>query len=66
MQLLNTFTNMGGTWPKWFVLKGKSLLYSLEDKFSFLCTGVDLLSDATCKVADVGVDIAIQGSNLLL
>ncbi|KAG5646054.1 hypothetical protein DXG03_004477 [Asterophora parasitica] len=26
---------MGGTWPKWFVLKG-----------------VDLLSDATCKVAD--------------
>ncbi|KAF8912933.1 acetyl-coenzyme A transporter 1-domain-containing protein [Gymnopilus junonius] len=22
MTLLNTFTNMGGTWPKWFVLKG--------------------------------------------
>ncbi|KAG6812057.1 hypothetical protein H0H92_004588 [Tricholoma furcatifolium] len=38
-QLLNTFTNMGGTWPKWFVLKG-----------------VDLLSDATCKVAE-GIDI---------
>lgn len=45
MTLLNTFTNMGGTWPKWFVLKG-----------------VDLLSDATCKVADVGVDIAIQAT----
>ncbi|KAG6837899.1 hypothetical protein H0H93_013052 [Arthromyces matolae] len=39
MTLLNTFTNMGGTWPKWFVLKG-----------------VDLLSDATCKVAE-GIDI---------
>jgi MFS transporter, PAT family, solute carrier family 33 (acetyl-CoA transportor), member 1 len=22
LQLLNTFTNLGGTWPKWFVLKG--------------------------------------------
>jgi len=22
-QLLATFSNMGGTWPKWFVLKGK-------------------------------------------
>ncbi|KAF8061016.1 acetyl-coenzyme A transporter 1-domain-containing protein [Lyophyllum atratum] len=35
MTLLNTFTNMGGTWPKWFVLKG-----------------VDLLTDATCQVAE--------------
>lgn len=25
MTLLNTFTNMGGTWPKWFVLKGVDL-----------------------------------------
>ncbi|KAG6857611.1 hypothetical protein H0H87_010179 [Tephrocybe sp. NHM501043] len=39
MTLLNTFTNMGGTWPKWFVLKG-----------------VDLLSDATCMVAE-GIDV---------
>ena len=23
-QLLNTFTNLGGTWPKYFVLKGRS------------------------------------------
>ena len=23
-QLLNTFTNLGGTWPKFFVLKGGS------------------------------------------
>jgi hypothetical protein len=23
-QLLNTFTNLGGTWPKYFVLKGGS------------------------------------------
>jgi tellurite resistance-related uncharacterized protein len=21
-KLLNTFANMGGTWPKWFILKG--------------------------------------------
>ncbi|KAJ7071432.1 acetyl-coenzyme A transporter 1-domain-containing protein [Mycena amicta] len=35
MTLLNTFTNMGGTWPKWFVLKG-----------------VDLFSEATCKVKE--------------
>ncbi|RXW17422.1 hypothetical protein EST38_g8445 [Candolleomyces aberdarensis] len=25
MTLLNTFTNLGGTWPKWFVLKGVDL-----------------------------------------
>jgi hypothetical protein len=25
MTLLNTFTNMGGTWPKWFILKGIDL-----------------------------------------
>ncbi|KAF8634402.1 hypothetical protein AX15_000854 [Amanita polypyramis BW_CC] len=25
MTLLNTFSNMGGTWPKWFVLKGVDL-----------------------------------------
>ncbi|KAJ7630499.1 acetyl-coenzyme A transporter 1-domain-containing protein [Roridomyces roridus] len=25
MTLLNTFTNMGGTWPKWFILKGVDL-----------------------------------------
>ncbi|KAG5636560.1 hypothetical protein H0H81_007612 [Sphagnurus paluster] len=42
MTLLNTFTNMGGTWPKWFVLKG-----------------VDLLSDATCQVAE---DISVEAT----
>jgi len=25
MTLLNTFSNMGGTWPKWFILKGIDL-----------------------------------------
>lgn len=25
MTLLNTFTNLGGTWPKWFILKGVDL-----------------------------------------
>lgn len=25
MTLLNTFTNLGGTWPKYFVLKGAQL-----------------------------------------
>ncbi|KAF7310551.1 GYF domain-containing protein [Mycena chlorophos] len=41
MTLLNTFTNMGGTWPKWFVLKG-----------------VDLFTEATCKVKDGSTLIA--------
>jgi len=45
MTLLNTFTNMGGTWPKWFVLKG-----------------VDLLSDATCVVADGSLDIKVKAT----
>jgi hypothetical protein len=27
-QLLNTFTNLGGTWPKFFVLKGRLDLLS--------------------------------------
>ncbi|KAJ3923140.1 acetyl-coenzyme A transporter 1-domain-containing protein [Lentinula edodes] len=26
MTLLNTFTNLGGTWPKWFILKGVDAL----------------------------------------
>jgi len=40
MTLLATFTNLGGTWPKWFVLKG-----------------VDLFTQATCKVPHALVDI---------
>ncbi|KAF9056449.1 acetyl-coenzyme A transporter 1-domain-containing protein [Panaeolus papilionaceus] len=40
MTLLNTFTNMGGTWPKWFVLKG-----------------IDLFSEATCKIPDLALNI---------
>ncbi|KAJ6542083.1 acetyl-coenzyme A transporter 1-domain-containing protein [Mycena vulgaris] len=36
MTLLNTFSNIGTMWPKWFVLK----------------TGVDLFTVATCQITD--------------
>lgn len=66
MQLLNTFSNMGGTWPKWFVLKGNHQTSSVLSKISLSPIGVDLLSEATCKVAGVGVDVSIQGTVSLL
>ena len=31
LKLLNTFANMGGTWPKWFVLKGSSISRSFRE-----------------------------------
>lgn len=36
LQLLNTFTNLGGTWPKWFILKGSSRNETLCD-YSYSC-----------------------------
>ncbi|KAG2023153.1 hypothetical protein CC2G_000840 [Coprinopsis cinerea AmutBmut pab1-1] len=36
MTLLNTFTNLGGTWPKWFVLKGRDKLFFAMPFFSFM------------------------------
>lgn len=52
MTLLNTFTNMGGTWPKWFVLKGVDL-FSVA-----ICqvpdAGMDVKVQATECVSDHG------------
>ncbi|KAF7320162.1 GYF domain-containing protein [Mycena kentingensis (nom. inval.)] len=45
MTLLNTFTNLGGTFPKWFVLKG-----------------IDLFTEATCKVKDGSTTLNTQVS----
>ncbi|TFK76722.1 hypothetical protein BDN72DRAFT_866605 [Pluteus cervinus] len=52
MTLLNTFTNLGGTWPKWFVLKGTGLI-SFE--------GVDIFSVATCHVTEAGQQFTLEG-----
>ncbi|KIK07384.1 hypothetical protein K443DRAFT_182209 [Laccaria amethystina LaAM-08-1] len=52
MTLLNTFTNMGGTWPKWFVLIGVDL-FSVA-----ICrvpdAGMDVKVQATECVSDHG------------
>ncbi|KAJ3804677.1 acetyl-coenzyme A transporter 1 [Lentinula lateritia] len=55
MTLLNTFTNLGGTWPKWFILKG--VMSNLKP----LYVGVDALSVATCKVTEAGTELAVKG-----
>jgi len=55
MTLLNTFTNMGGTWPKWFVLKGIDLFSVATCKVSEAAVDVQVaecVSDhgkARCK-----------------
>jgi hypothetical protein len=51
---------MGGTWPKWFVLKGMSI-FLYPGLFSNVGKGVDLFSVATCKVKDVGADFNVKG-----
>ncbi|KAF5312342.1 hypothetical protein D9619_003117 [Psilocybe cf. subviscida] len=55
MTLLNTFTNMGGTWPKWFVLKGIDLFSVATCKVTDMAVDVkatECVSDhgqAQCK-----------------
>ncbi|KJA29317.1 hypothetical protein HYPSUDRAFT_1076308 [Hypholoma sublateritium FD-334 SS-4] len=55
MTLLNTFTNMGGTWPKWFVLKGIDLFSVATCKVSDVAVDIkatECISDhgkAACK-----------------
>ncbi|KAF8213573.1 acetyl-coenzyme A transporter 1-domain-containing protein [Mycena galopus ATCC 62051] len=46
MTLLNTFTNLGGTWPKYFVLKGVDMLSAAS------CHAKDAASELTVKVAE--------------
>ncbi|TFK36781.1 acetyl-coenzyme A transporter 1-domain-containing protein [Crucibulum laeve] len=52
MTLLNTFTNMGGTWPKWFILKGVDLFSVATCKVSD--AGVDIAVKAAECVSDHG------------
>ncbi|KAF9454985.1 hypothetical protein P691DRAFT_654525 [Macrolepiota fuliginosa MF-IS2] len=59
MTLLNTFTNMGGTWPKWFVLKGMC-------SYLVLLYCVDLFSVATCHVTEGGTELVVPGWVTLL
>ncbi|THU91656.1 hypothetical protein K435DRAFT_759029 [Dendrothele bispora CBS 962.96] len=52
MTLLNTFTNLGGTWPKWFILKG-------VDAFSVATckgnkAGTEISVQASECVSDIG------------
>lgn len=52
MTLLNTFTNMGGTWPKWFVLKGVDLFSVATCRVPD--AGMDVKVQATECVSDHG------------
>ncbi|KAF9015444.1 acetyl-coenzyme A transporter 1 [Cyathus striatus] len=52
MTLLNTFTNMGGTWPKWFVLKGVDLFSVATCKVSG--AGLEVAVKAAECVSDHG------------
>jgi len=55
MTLLNTFTNMGGTWPKWFVLKGVDLFSVATCHVSEV--GMELAVQATECVSDHGKEM---------
>ncbi|KAK0246401.1 acetyl-coenzyme A transporter 1-domain-containing protein [Armillaria nabsnona] len=52
MTLLNTFTNLGGTWPKWFVLKGVDLFSVATCKVTD--AGTEIAVRATECVSDYG------------
>jgi len=52
MTLLNTFTNMGGTWPKWFVLKGVDMFTVASCKIKGGST--PLISQAIECVSETG------------
>ena len=43
---------MGGTWPKWFILKGMWSNAVGKKKNLTVCLGIDLFSIATCKVSN--------------
>ncbi|KAL0063393.1 hypothetical protein AAF712_009702 [Marasmius tenuissimus] len=52
MTLLNTFSNLGGTWPKWFVLKGVDLFS--EATCHVTQSSLDIAVQATECVSDHG------------
>lgn len=55
MTLLNTFTNMGGTWPKWFVLKGVDLFSVATCQVTG--NGIELAVRAAECVSEHGKDL---------
>ena len=54
---------MGGTWPKWFVLKGMQSQLTGKTILT-MGLGIDLFSIATCKVPNAAVDV--KGMSLLI
>ncbi|KAK7468607.1 hypothetical protein VKT23_003111 [Stygiomarasmius scandens] len=60
MTLLNTFTNLGGTWPKWFILKGVDAFTVatckvLESGTEYKVKALECVSDAgKSKCRDLG------------
>lgn len=62
LQLLNTFSNLGGTWPKYFVLKGKRHPCDIVTRPAHACKGVDYFTIATCKVKEAGADLTVKGT----
>ncbi|KAJ6574665.1 MFS general substrate transporter [Mycena capillaripes] len=62
MTLLNTFTNLGGTWPKYFVLKGKKIYFLLCIHVYSPNLGVDLLTVAHCQVKQAGSELVVKAA----
>ena len=64
LQLLNTFTNLGGTWPRYFVLKGLLFISSSSLVTDAIDgdTGVDYFSVATCNIQDPDLSISVRGT----
>jgi MFS transporter, PAT family, solute carrier family 33 (acetyl-CoA transportor), member 1 len=58
---MNTFTNLGGTWPKYFVLKGRSLSMSSTTFSDGGTKAVDFFSIATCEINDAGSSLTVKG-----
>jgi len=60
MTLLNTFTNLGGTWPKWFILKGVDLFTVAHCKIP--ATAIELAAKATECVSEHGKSLCKQAN----
>ncbi|KAJ7596762.1 acetyl-coenzyme A transporter 1-domain-containing protein [Mycena floridula] len=60
MTLLNTFTNLGGTWPKWFILKGVDLFTVAHCKVPTTASAIELAAQAVECVSEHGKSICKQ------
>jgi MFS transporter, PAT family, solute carrier family 33 (acetyl-CoA transportor), member 1 len=56
---------MGGTWPKWFVLKGVADPFPPSSRCLDSGAGVDLFTVATCNVESMGPGVSVKGRWLL-